>query len=241
MTIDGVGPSRAPGHQPNVPGSSAPQAPLQKVKPGIWASPSGTSALTHKSTNSEKRRANAIIKNVLAEIKRGASLQTKLADAFLKASPEVRQAMRENTVYQDIVRKWAIKLVDGALKEPRITIHPGDQSMHALHRVAKDCPPDLAQDLVVAATLVFVNFSRDLVRHNQGNGAIFCFNDKVAVSTPSADEEASKSSPDHAASMPKYEDSTYIEDLYDWIRRAEVPNPKAALAIEQLERLVDKS
>lgn len=113
--------------------------------------------------------------------------------------------------------------------------------MHALHRVAKDCPPDLAQDLVVAATPVFVNFSRDLVKHNQGNGAIFSFGDKVVVSTPSAAEEASNSNPEHAASVPKDEDATYIEDLNDWIRRAEVPNPKAALAIEQLEALVDKS
>lgn len=241
MKIDG-GPSVALGQQPNVAGSSAAQAPLQKVKPGHWASPGGTSALTHKSTNAEKRRANAIIKNVIAESKRqpDASLHTKLADAFRKADADVREAMRANPAYKDIVGKLAIKLVGGALKEPRITIHPGDQGMHALHRVAKDCPPDLAQDLVVAATPVFVNFSRDLVKHNQGNGAIFSFNDKV-VSTPSPDEQASKSSPDHAASMPKYEDTTYIEDLNDWIRRAEVPNPKAALAIEHLETLVDKS
>jgi hypothetical protein len=241
MKIDG-GPSVVIGQQPIAPAPSTTQ-PSQKVKLGHWASPGGTSALTHKSTNAEKRRANAIIKNVIAESKcqPGASLHTKLADAFRKADADVREAMRANPAYKDIVGKLAIKLVGGALKEPRITIHPGDQGMHALHRVAKDCPPDLAQDLVVAATPVFVNFSRDLVKHNQGNGAIFSFNDKVAVSTPSPDEEASKSSPDHAASMPKYEDTTYIEDLNDWIRRAKVPNPKAALAIEQLETLVDKS
>ena len=81
--------------------------------------------------------------------------------------------------------------------------------MHALHRVAKDCPRT-SRKTWSWRYLSSLNFSRDLVRHNQCR-AIFNFNDKVAVSTPSG-EEASKSSPDHAASMPKYEDSTYIED-----------------------------
>ena len=102
--------------------------------------------------------------------------------------------------------------------------------MHKLHDLAIGLPPDLAQDLVVAATPVFVN----------GNGAIFSSNDKVPVSDLSPDVEASKPSPDREASTAKYKDYTYIDDLKDWIRRAEVPNPRGALAIEQLEKLIDK-
>ena len=239
MKTDGVGPSVAPGHPQNVATSSATQPSLQKVKPGNWASRAGTSALTHKATDSAKKTANTLIRNAIAESKsdRGASLHTKLADAFRNATPEVREAMRQNPVYKNIVRDWASHLVNLALKGPRISIHPGDQAMRELHRVAKGCHPELAADLVVSATLVFVKYSQDIVKHNKGTGAIFGFNDKVAV--PS--DEASEPSADHEASMSKYEDYTYIGDLKDWIGRADSPNPRQDEAIRQLEGLVDKS
>ena len=112
--------------------------------------------------------------------------------------------------------------------------------MRELHRVAKGCHPELAADLVVSATLVFVKYSQDIVKHNKGTGAIFGFN-KVAVSIPSPSDEASEPSADHEASMPKYEDYTYIGDLKDWIGRADSPNPRQDEAIRQLEGLVDKS
>ena len=123
MKTDGVGPSVAPDHQQNVATTSATQPSPQNVKPGNWASPAGTSALTHKATNSAKKRANTLIKNAIAESKRdrGASLHTKLADAFRNTTPEVR---RENPVYQNIVRDWARDLVGHALNGPRISIHP---------------------------------------------------------------------------------------------------------------------
>ena len=66
---------------------------------------------------------------------------------------------------------------------------PGSRYTRALHSVAKGCPPELAADLVVSTTLVFVKYSQDIVKHNKGNGAIFSFNDKVPVSKPSPDDE----------------------------------------------------
>jgi hypothetical protein len=261
MKIDGVSPSV----QPNVAGSSAAQAPLQNVKAGIWASSPGSSTSTHKTRDDpNEKQAKALVRWAMKASKREpASLPTKLAEAFLGANPAVREAIRKNSAYQGIIAKWAREVGD-ALNGPRTTIHPGDQGMHKLHDLAIGLPPDLAQDLVVAATPVFVN----------GNGAIFSSNDKVPVSDlspdveaskPSPDDEASKPSPDVGASQPapdvegskanpddeaskpspdreastaKYKDYTYIDDLKDWIRRAEVPNPRGA--IEQLEKLIDK-
>jgi hypothetical protein len=169
MKIDGVSPSV----QPNVAVSSAAQAPLQNVKAGIWASSPGSSTSTHKTRDDpNEKQAKALVRWAMKASKREpASLPTKLAEAFLGANPAVREAIRKNSAYQGIIAKWAREVGD-ALNGPRTTIHPGDQGMHKLHDLAIGLPPDLAQDLVVAATPVFVN----------GNGAIFSSNDKVPVS-----------------------------------------------------------
>jgi hypothetical protein len=182
-----------------------------------------------------------------------ANLPKKLAEAFLGADPAVREAIRKTPAYQSIVGKWANQ-VGEALNGPRTTIHPGDQGMRELFRLATALPPDLAQDLVVAATPAFVNCSNAVAEHNKGDGAIFSSKDRVPVSKPSPDIEASKPGPDREASKPTPDVETsnpnpddeaskpaYIGDLKAWIERAEVPNPRAALAIEQLERLIDKS
>lgn len=101
-----------------------------------------------------------------------ANLPKKLAEAFLGADPAVREAIRKNPAYQSIVGKWANQ-VGEALNGPRTTIHPGDQGMRELFRLATALPPDLAQDLVVAATPAFVNCSNAVAEHNKGDGAIF--------------------------------------------------------------------
>lgn len=262
----GVGPSRAPGHQP-VGGTSAAQAPLQKVKPGIWASPAGTSTLAHEATNPRKRARTLI--TAIAESKRDrGALHEKLADAFRKADFDVREAMRANPRYHNIIQNWARDLVRDAWDAPRTTIHRGDQAMRELHRVAKDLPSELAADLFVAAAPWFVGCSKYIVRHDKDKPAIFSSLDLVPVSKTSPDVEASKSSPDveaskqnpdieasklnpdvepskpspdPKASVPKYEKYTYLDDLTAWIGRAEVPNPRQDEAIRQLEALVDKS
>jgi hypothetical protein len=199
MTIDRVSPSVPPGHQPNVAGSSAAQAPLQNVKPGNWASPAGSSPLTHKAT-SRAERARTLIRDAIAESKRdGGALHEKIANAFLEAPSTIRQAMRGDRLYKKIVHEWASQVGD-ALNGARTTIHPGDQGMRELHRVATGLPPELAADLVVAATPKFVDYSKYIVRHDKDKPAIFSSNDKVAVSTPSPDVEPSKPNPDDVAS-----------------------------------------
>ena len=105
MTIDSVSPSAPPGPQQNVAGSSATQPALQKVKPGNWASPAGSSTLTHRTTKSAKKSARTLIKDAIADSKRDAgALHEKLANAFGKADADVREAMRATTRYHDIVQ-----------------------------------------------------------------------------------------------------------------------------------------
>jgi hypothetical protein len=257
MAIDGVGPSVVPGPQQNKPASSTTQ-PSQNVTPGNWASPAGSSALTHKAAN-RAERARTLIRDAIAESQRdGGALREKLAKAFLEAPSTVRQAMRGDRLYKKIIREWASQVGD-ALNGARTTIHPGDQGMRELHRVATSLPPELAADLVVAATPRFVDCSKYIVRHDKDKPAIFSSNDNVPVSKPSPDVEASKPSPDVEASkpnpdadaskpspapkapVPEFEKYTYLDDLTAWIRRAEIPNPKQDDAIRQLEALVDKS
>jgi hypothetical protein len=205
MTIDRVGPSVAPGHQPNVVGTSAAQAPLQKVKPGNWASPGGSSALTHNA--SPAKRARTLIREAIADSKRDrGALRENLADAFRKADPDVREAMRGHRVYKKIVREWASEVGD-ALNGARTTIHEGDQGMRKLHRIATGLPRELAADLVVAATPIFRDYSTYIVKHNKGNGAIFSSNDRVLVSMPSPGEETSKPDPEASKPNPNVEAS----------------------------------
>src|SRR5262245_30030513 len=214
MKIDGVGPSVALGQQPIAPASAATQ-PSQKIKPGHWASPAGTSALTHK-VASRAERARTLIGDAIAESKRdGGPLHEKLANAFLEAPSTVRQAMRGDRLYKKIIREWASQVGD-ALNGARTTIHPGDQGMRELHRVAKGLPPELAADLVVSAVPRFVDCSKYIVRHDKDKPAIFSSKDKVPVSKPSPDVEASKPSPDVEASKPNPD----IE--------ASTPNPEAS-------------
>jgi hypothetical protein len=212
MTIDGVGPSRAPSHQPNVAGSSAAQAPLQKVKPGIWASSAGTSTLTHKAAN-RAERARILIQDAIAESKRdGVALHEKLANAFLEAPSTVRQAMRGDRLYKKIVREWASQVGD-ALNGARTTIYPGDQGMRELHRVGMGLPRELAADLVIAAAPKFVDYSKYVVRHHKDKPAIFSSNDMVAISMPSPGGGASEPSPDEKASKPGPEASLPNPDV----------------------------
>ena len=197
----GVSPSVPPGPQPNV-AAPATQRSLQNVKPGNWASPAGTSTLTHRTTKSAKESARTLISEVTAESKRDAgALHEKLANAFGKADADVREAMRVDRLYKTIVREWAKDLVHDAWNAPRTTIHQGDQVMRELHRVGTGLPRELAADLVVAATPVFLNCS-SIDKHNKGSGAIFSSNDKVAISMPSSGNEASEPSPDEKASKP---------------------------------------
>jgi hypothetical protein len=206
MTIDRVSPSVPPGPQQNVAGSSATQPSLQKVKPGNLASPAGSSTLTHRTTN-RAERARALIEDAIADSKRdGGALHEKLAKAFLEAPSTVRQAMRRDRLYKNIVSEWASTLVRDVLDGPRTTIHRGDQGMRELHRVATGLPPELAADLVVAAAPRFVEYSRYIVRHDKDKPAIFSSNDKVLVSMPSPVVETSKPSPDVEASNPNADD-----------------------------------
>lgn len=46
-------------------------------------------------------------------------------------------------------------------KQQRISIHPGDQAIYALHGAAKNCDPELASDLVVSATSILVRKSKN--------------------------------------------------------------------------------
>jgi hypothetical protein len=261
----GVGASIAPGHQQNAAPSSTTQPSLQNVKPGNLASPAGTSTLTRKIPYDPNKEGKALVRWAINESKRepGASLPTKLADAFRDADSDVRKAMRGDRVYKKFVLEWASKLVTDAWNAPRTTIHHGDQVMRELHRVATGLPRELAADLVVAAAPRFVECSKYAVRRDKEKPAIFSSNDKVVASKPSPepnpdveaskvapDVEASQANPDVEASMPssdpeasmlKYADYTYFGDLKAWIAGAEVPNPKQDDAIGQLEGLVDKS
>jgi hypothetical protein len=223
MTIDSVSPSVPPGPQQNVAGSSATQPSLQKVKPGNWASPAGSSTLTHRTTKSAKKSARTLIKDAIADSKRDAgALHEKLANAFGKADADVREAMRATTRYHDIVQVWARDLVRDAWNAPRTTIHPGDQAMRELHRVATGLPPEIAADLVVAAAPEFVDYSKYTVRHDKDKPAIFSSNDRVLVSMPSPGEEASKPGPEASKPNPNVEASTSSPDV-----EAPKPSPDA--------------
>jgi hypothetical protein len=213
MKVDSVKPSVAPGPQQNVAGSSAAKASLQNVKPGYWASPAGSSTLTHRTTKSAKESARTLIRDAIAESKRdGGALHEKLANAFGKADADVREAMRVDRLYKKIVREWAKDLVHDAWNAPRTTIHQGDQVMRELDRAGAGLPRELAADLVVWATPVFLNCSR-IDKHNKGNGAIFSSNDKVAMSMPSSGNEASEPNPDEKASKPGPEASLPNPDV----------------------------
>jgi hypothetical protein len=224
MTIDGVGPSVVSGPQQNAPAPSTTQ-PSQKVKPGHWASPAGSSTLTHEATNPRKR-ARTLIREVTAERDRGA-LREKLADTFRKADPDVREALRATTRYHNIVQTWARDLVRDAWNAPRTTIHRGDQAMRELHRVATGLPPELAADLLVSAAPRFVDCSKYVVRHEKDKPAIFSSNDRVPVSKPSPHVEASKPSSDVEASNPNPE----IEASKP---NAEVPKPNPDIEASKL-------
>jgi len=242
MKIDNVSPSVAPGHQPNVAASSGAEPPLQNVRPGHWASPAGPSTLTHKARYDANKEGKALVRWAINESKRepGASLPTKLADAFRDADSDVRQAMRGDRVYKKFVAEWASKLVMDAWNAPRTTIHRGDQAMRELYRVATALPPELAADLLVAATPAFGKCSK--IRHDKDSLAIFSSNDRVPVSMPSpdvkaskpsSDDDVSKSGPGEEASKPSPEasKSSPNDDASQASPEASKPNPDPRAAV----------
>src|SRR5262245_33239009 len=114
---------------------------------------------------------------------------------FSTPLPQSGKQCEEVAFTKTIIREWASQVGD-ALNGARTTIHPGDQGMRELHRVATGLPPELAADLVVAAAPKFVDYSKYVVRHHKDKPAIFSSNDWAPVSMPSPGNDASNPSPE---------------------------------------------